>query len=159
MSGRPFSNIMPKSNYYRDDGTGRDLYITCNNGGLYQQRRQLPEYPVSSFRPKRSCKSNVPNSSHKKVRYTSNGTGRDSYIYSSSGGFMASDMFPDYKRTFASSLRSYNRCSQAGDSNVANYTFTSTNWKTMQQRSLNSSLYLNQKKLNDRLSRPREYVD
>ena len=159
MSGRPFSSIQPKSNYYRDDGTGRDLYITCNNGGLYQERRTVPEYPVSSFRPKRSWKSNVTNSSHKKVRYNSNGSGRDSYIYTSSGGFMNSDQIPDYKRTFASSLRSYNRSTSAGAPKVSDFTLTCRSWKTIQQRNMNSSVYLNQKKLTDRLSRPREYMD
>ena len=157
MSGQPLSRIMPKSNYYRDDGTGRDLYIISNNGGLYHERRLIPEYPVSSFRPKRSCKATIPNSSHKKVRYISNGTGRDSYIYTCSGGFMTSHMQPDNKRTFASSLRAYDRCSSTGPIYNEDYSYTSRSWKTIKQRSLNSSIYVNQKKLAERLSKPKTY--
>ena len=71
----------PKSLYYRENGTGRDTYISVDNGGYYLPHCTLPEFPVSSLRGVRRVRPVTANPSNKMLRYITDGTGRDTYIH------------------------------------------------------------------------------
>ena len=96
---------MAKPIYYPSNGTGRDSYITINNGGL-NVPFEPNVYDVGSFNQKHSMSVNVPRIESKRVYYTSNGYGRDSYIVDGSGGFLSSGNVRDiYTNGFIDSLR------------------------------------------------------
>ena len=82
-----YSNLTPKSTFYRGNGTGRDGYISVNNGGMYVPTFARAEYPTSSLRARRSITPITTTSSNKVVRYKTNGGGRDGYIFATHGGF------------------------------------------------------------------------
>ena len=84
-----FSTPIVKYSKYKLDGSGRDSYIFCNNGGLYQN-----QFYFSSRHEKLPSLNRSPSPIRpKKVTYISNGSGRDTYIQHSktrSGSFMDS---------------------------------------------------------------------
>lgn len=100
-----------KTLFYHSDGTGRDRYIGCNSGGFFAKTSVMPELPVTRLYAKRRPTSLPIQGSLKMVRYVSNGTGRDMYIASSSGGFESWNK-PKNKTTFASMLRVYDSAPQ-----------------------------------------------
>ena len=77
----------PKYHSYYGDGTGRDTYVVTNNGGLthenkpYMMRR--PHKPVMTKRNHTPSRDAVP------VIYHADGSGRDSYCVSNSGGLIS----------------------------------------------------------------------
>ena len=78
--------ISPKYASYFGDGGGRDSYITVNNGGLSSSDKQhMMKRP---FRP--TLRDKEREASPKKpvmpVNYHSDGSGRDTYVISNSGG-------------------------------------------------------------------------
>lgn len=84
--------IQGKTRVYNIDGTGRDTYIGFNNGGntLKYEARQQPRAGQMrttggnlffSYPKQRSA-------AIKNVHYHSDGTGRDSYVHQTQGGFM-----------------------------------------------------------------------
>ena len=64
---------------YSGDGSGRDLYIILNNGGLtHEAKRNMMWQP----RPRQSPRDHSPKPSKPAVafQYQSDGSGRDSYV-------------------------------------------------------------------------------
>ncbi len=70
--GRPVS--------YAVNGTGRDTYISLDNGGLYKTFEPFPSAEVGTFRFKRMHENSLATIEPKAVGYFPNGTGRDTYI-------------------------------------------------------------------------------
>ena len=132
---------LPKYLLYRENGTGRDSYIAVDNGGMYHPSKTIPEYPVSTFIARRKPNSVKPQMSQKVNRYNSNGTGRDSYIMSNSGGF---EMAKSHSRNlrFEANLRMYNPNFRGA-------------WMPYKERLRMHKVYQSQQVLNKRLSQPR----
>jgi hypothetical protein len=90
MKGREISSLYrshsPKMIHYNTDGNGRDQYINYNNGGFWA--RGVKVY-MGSQRGTEVSRSHHLKPLMKHVapfKYHSNGTGRDGYIISESGG-------------------------------------------------------------------------
>ena len=66
--------------HYFSRGCGRDGYIEHNNGGLYLGYNPGSATTVGTFSMARIPDGGLCSMLEKRVRYTSNGTGRDSYI-------------------------------------------------------------------------------
>ena len=114
-----------KTQYYATDGTGRDTYIYNTNGGFSPQKSATTIDPVSKYffallkynltvlasfvvtksRPKDSMAA----IHSKPVCYTNNGSGRDTYISTSSGGLQNIYQPASHKRTFYNNLREYTK--------------------------------------------------
>lgn len=96
--------ITPKTSYYRTDGTGRDTYISFDNGGCCARMTShastsIPRVGVVAVRP-RSAGMSV-----RSLHYHSDGSGRDKYVKAQDGG-LHSD-YPDVSAShqFIASLR------------------------------------------------------
>lgn len=101
-------NRIPYVTHYHNDGSGRDSYMYNNNGGFcfaYQPTIQgeNSKFPTS---PQRNAQL-YPCLGQKYISYNTNGTGRDTYIAMSHGGFYPSKSFAEYKQTYIDQLRSY----------------------------------------------------
>lgn len=78
-------NIMPDVGVYRVDGTGRDTYISMDNGNnfkMYEADKQALRGTIGFGEPRRGesfHKTHAPIEG-KRVGYHPNGTGRDNYI-------------------------------------------------------------------------------
>jgi hypothetical protein len=91
---------------YGRDGTGRDDYIALNNGGI-NKVTQSPSKGISTG-PQMyvgNCQSGpridiFPSLQGKTINYNYNGTGRDSYIASSNGGFYPAMGVAQYANNF-----------------------------------------------------------
>lgn len=94
-------HMHPKINIYKTNGTGRDTYIDCNNGGFGNTYATRTCQFFSSLPADLSKYTNL---NPKFPIYKPNGYGRDSYIYSSCGGFYRYQPTGIFKNT----LRLYN---------------------------------------------------
>jgi len=137
--------IHPKSQFYQSDGNGRDKYIWHNNGGLAASNLPKPELAVSSFRAKRQPSAPAPPAAIKTIRYSSNGTGRDSYISRGSGGFEQQLTMYSPKATFYLTLRERGR--RSGSESL------SALWLPVASRLKLTEMARQQKKLTLRLTR------
>ncbi|OMJ86977.1 hypothetical protein SteCoe_11373 [Stentor coeruleus] len=126
MERKAFHEVMPKTSYYRTNGTGRDTYIAYDNGGTFQPMMSLKSCERTSSRPK----SSVSKSSTRSLHYISDGTGRDTYIRVSDGGLHSSTSPKYFLNTFKDSLREYSPVKNSNDFFVR----TQTNWKTNKER-------------------------
>ncbi|OMJ84187.1 hypothetical protein SteCoe_14739 [Stentor coeruleus] len=89
-----------KTTHYLPNGEGRDTYISVNNGGV--QRNTYPfVFKEQGRMTRRNFTFGSPNLGSKPIKYTSDGTGRDTYIGFNHGGLMS----PYTKHTFYSALR------------------------------------------------------
>lgn len=71
----------PKTVFYQTNGTGRDTYISGDNGGgVRQQVFNTLARPSTSYVPLKQEHRARPHSSAKVVKYAPNGTGRDIYV-------------------------------------------------------------------------------
>ena len=106
-----FSNAA-KTIFYNSNGTGRDSYIVASHGGLVasQQRNVQPEKGTMDSRDIH-IKTISPVIHSKPIHYTSDGTGRDSYIVRSSGGLFSEYVPGSVKSGFYNSLRQYDNTS------------------------------------------------
>ncbi|CAI2373876.1 unnamed protein product [Moneuplotes crassus] len=96
---------MSKPVYYERDGFGRDSYISINNGGL-NRPMENGIYNFGSFSSKHTQSMYAPRIECKRVRYKSNGLGRDSYISVNNGGLASNGHMRDtYTNGFLGSLR------------------------------------------------------
>mmetsp|Transcript_11470 Transcript_11470/g.11431 ORF Transcript_11470/g.11431 Transcript_11470/m.11431 type:complete len:125 (+) Transcript_11470:11-385(+) len=96
---------MSKPVYYERDGKGRDSYISINNGGL-NRPMENNIYNTGSFSAKHTKSMYVPSIECKKVRYKSNGLGRDGYIFENDGGLSVGGQRRDiYTNGFLDTLR------------------------------------------------------
>ena len=111
MSGSPFNNKnSSKASMafnYRTDGSGRDSYIYSNNGGftIHNQTYRMPspgKMNGNSPGSKQATQGRrrVSPVQGKPVQYVSNGTGRDGYIFATSGGFTCSNRANGGQHTF-----------------------------------------------------------
>ena len=73
--------------FYQNDGSGRDTYISNDNGG-FQKPRHITGKPINDL-SKNSLYQRDPHHeiTGKHINYLQDGTGRDSYIFMSNGGF------------------------------------------------------------------------
>jgi hypothetical protein len=71
---------MAKPSVYPVNGTGRDSYIALNNGGLYRGYEPYPAADIGTFTTKKRPQSSLATIEAKHVGYSTNGTGRDTYI-------------------------------------------------------------------------------
>lgn len=76
----------PKYASYTGDGSGRDSYVTVNNGGLANNEKKY-----MMWRPNKMPQPHDPKPNYKPpaVNYHSDGTGRDSYVVSNFGGLVS----------------------------------------------------------------------
>ncbi|CAG9325420.1 unnamed protein product [Blepharisma stoltei] len=104
MQRTAYHDVMPKTLYYRTNGTGRDTYIAYDNGGVFQSTSKYPNSQTGKYwiRPK----SSYSRPSAKSLRYSSDGSGRDSYVKYGDGGLHAASTPRDSLSTFRESLRS-----------------------------------------------------
>ncbi|CAG9334882.1 unnamed protein product [Blepharisma stoltei] len=91
-----------RTTHYSPDGRGRDTYIQTNNGGVFKGGS-----PLRLFEPQRTVKRQFsptsPRLDAKPLKYTHDGTGRDTYIGCNHGG-----LFSSYdKHSFYTALRTY----------------------------------------------------
>ncbi|OMJ95422.1 hypothetical protein SteCoe_1184 [Stentor coeruleus] len=126
MDRKAFHEVMPKTPYYRTNGTGRDTYIAYDNGGTFQPMMTPRSCERTSSRPR----SSVSKSSNRSLHYISDGTGRDSYIHVSDGGLHCSSSPKHFLQTFKSSLRSYTPVKKNSDF----FVWTQTSWKTNKEK-------------------------
>ena len=92
INGNPDHNktfsATAKTRFYQPTGHGRDDYIFGSNGGFYPQTNSCKIYEKGEFLfQKQRHIDTIPYIHSKSVMYNANGTGRDSYINSSAGGF------------------------------------------------------------------------
>jgi hypothetical protein len=73
--------------YYKNDGSGRDTYISFDNGGFHKPRPTAPKMGNEQSLNNTFSHDAHPQLHGKHINYLQNGTGRDSYIFMSNGGF------------------------------------------------------------------------
>ena len=78
---------MARPSVYPARGCGRDSYIGNNNGGLYRSERPASAMTSGGFQSVGSPEFKLCDLGSKRSNYHYNGTGRDSYIGLSNGGF------------------------------------------------------------------------
>ena len=117
---------MPKASYYRTNGTGRDTYISFNNGGCFQPMLKVHSQDHLFIRPKTA----VSKTSLKSLHYISDGTGRDSYVQYGDGGLHGCSTPGFFLDEFRNKLRNYQPIKTVCDP----YTWTQAAWKTSQAR-------------------------
>ena len=103
---------------FRARGNGRDSYVYADNGGFFSPQRVAPnQNPPGSFpaprhprhgsvSPRQAAAIDI----QRPKIYNQDGTGRDTYIMSNSGGFTTHGYVPvatDPRVIFKKSLRSY----------------------------------------------------
>ena len=99
-------NNSPKCKHYEANGTGRDMYISTNNGGFTINNMASPQPKIervvlsNKFKFQQAGKASI---EPKPVRYRSNGSGRDSYI-EASGHYIK-----QRRNVFESNLRNYEK--------------------------------------------------
>jgi hypothetical protein len=77
---------------YKNNGTGRDSYISDNNGGFSVSNTKLRTIQHGSLHTHTDRRSVSPkgasvNDTMRPIHYNTNGTGRDTYISTNNGGF------------------------------------------------------------------------
>ncbi|CAI2381880.1 unnamed protein product [Moneuplotes crassus] len=141
-----FSNTA-KSIFYNPNGTGRDTYIHSNHGGfaVTKERNAQPDCGAMNSKEVHLTTSS-PYIHSKPVHYSTNGTGRDTYISCSSGGLYSSDKAGSGRDTFFNSLRKYEPRGSSFDSPVRSNSPFRANLKTIRS---------NQLSMTRRLSKPK----
>ena len=88
---------------YRQDGGGRDTFISFDNGGYYasyQPDTHATTGPIHARRTQEENEKPLCSIPSKHVGYFSNGTGRDSYIARNNGGFYPDQTVAAYQQTY-----------------------------------------------------------
>mmetsp|Transcript_2727 Transcript_2727/g.4640 ORF Transcript_2727/g.4640 Transcript_2727/m.4640 type:complete len:103 (+) Transcript_2727:204-512(+) len=96
--------------HYVNNGGGRDSYIYMDNGGFTEKQKVVKWPEVGSIQQKPILQRPKPNPvmEAKTIFYRSDGTGRDQYINTTSGGQFGSTRSNfDYRDQFKHSLRDY----------------------------------------------------
>jgi len=95
-----------KSQYYVNDGNGRDSYIFNINGGFAPQKMPTKIHEIGSFvTQKKEFTGSMAHIHSKPVVYTNNGGGRDTYISQNDGGFRPLHRAGHGKGTYFNQLR------------------------------------------------------
>ena len=84
---RTFNYTSPKAAFYSSDGTGRDTYISINNGGMTSRKPfggivdsgKVFNY-LGAFLNDNCFHARTPSLGSKYFYYHSDGTGRDTYV-------------------------------------------------------------------------------
>ena len=126
MERRAFHGVMPKTPYYRTNGSGRDMYIAYDNGGTFQPTMSMNSYEKTTSRPR----SAVSKLTLRSLHYIADGTGRDSYIKISDGGLHSTCTPKDIINNFKNSLREYTPVKKPTDL----FTWTQSRWMTTKER-------------------------
>ena len=132
-----FSNTA-KSIFYNPNGTGRDSYIHSNHGGLsvMKENNTQPDCGAMDSR-EYHLQASSPFIHSKPVHYSTNGTGRDTYISWSSGGLYSQDSPGSGKGTFYNTLRRYDRKGASFESPArSNSPIVRSNLKIMRARQM-----------------------
>ncbi len=97
-----------KARIYNTDGTGRDTYIGFNNGGNTAPFMATQAAKSGVFRsPGPKYRQVQGGSPAKKLHYRVDGTGRDSYIHVTDGGFTSKYGNMNDRDAYVASLRGY----------------------------------------------------
>jgi hypothetical protein len=100
-----FASIQSKTSFYRGDGSGKDLYILTDSGGFRKGGIMSPKgFEFRSGSPSRSNRAGG-RQDGKTIHYQSDGSGRDHYITSNTGGFSRFSTGEEY----CSTLRNYDK--------------------------------------------------
>ncbi|CDW85150.1 UNKNOWN [Stylonychia lemnae] len=102
---------VPFTTNYQINGTGRDSYIAVNNGGFYASYEPAKAADLGSFLSNKAKYAHNYNKQapQKYVFYTTNGSGRDSYIVNNNGGFYPSQTVAAYRKQFFDQFRYYEK--------------------------------------------------
>ena len=138
--------MLPKTLYYKTNGTGRDLYIACDSGGNFKFDEKLGSRPnTAGYRIRPQTPSSI---AGKSIHYQADGTGRDSYIKVSDGGLHS---FPYRGQTkFSQSLRSYEKLALSRSAN--DLLAWSASWKPLKSRSATRISSIKSKRCVERLT-------
>ena len=113
-----YKGLSPRTNFYLQNGTGRDTYITYDNGGLVAPNKNAIK--IKSFwrdtTNKMSLTSRsfgklepVPKLKPKVVQYNCDGSGRDNYVNIDSGGLKNQTGSKSTYGKFIHNLRAYEK--------------------------------------------------
>ena len=115
--------IAGKTRTYNINGTGRDTYISFDNGG--NTARYTPvkvEKPGKLMSPRSNFRLGGLGSPGRKIHYNVDGTGRDSYIHDNDGGFSYRYGRLNSKDTYVASLRGFSQNAQSFNRTFHNVT-------------------------------------
>ena len=104
--------IAGKTRVYNTDGTGRDTYIGFNNGGNTASYNPTLQAKSGLFRSPGSHFRRGDGSGGKKLHYQVDGSGRDSYIHITDGGFTSKYGKFNERDAYVASLRGYQTSQQ-----------------------------------------------
>lgn len=109
-------NFIPaKTQYYVNDGHGRDTYIYNINGGFAPEKQATVIHEIGSFVvQKKQHRFDLAHIHSKPIVYTNNGTGRDTYISQNDGGFRPLHRAGHGKGTYYNQLRKYPESAHVG---------------------------------------------
>mmetsp|Transcript_30695 Transcript_30695/g.53800 ORF Transcript_30695/g.53800 Transcript_30695/m.53800 type:complete len:163 (-) Transcript_30695:32-520(-) len=122
MKRQAYCPVTPKNLFYRSNGSGRDVYITYDNGGAFFPNGAVPK--SSSMRNLAIRPKSAGTIAAKSLKYNPDGTGRDGYIKVTDGGLHFPG--PRAQAEFKSSLRNYQPL--VIDPRNDPYTWTQTAW-------------------------------
>lgn len=109
--------MLPYQRQYKTNGTGRDTYIAFDNGGFNTMYQPYKQAEIGTFGGGKGASKFFHRTSSKPtfkvVNYNLDGTGRDTYIKNSNGGFFPEKQTSGLRKTFFDKLRSYERPSTA----------------------------------------------
>lgn len=78
MQRYSYTSVQPKSVLYRTNGSGRDTYISTNNGGNFRINTAVCDKSATSLFSSKLSTPVLP--VPKSIRYRTDGSGRDTYI-------------------------------------------------------------------------------
>ena len=96
----------PKYASYTGDGSGRDSYVTVNNGGMTGDTKRGMMWRPNKLPQNVSPR---PYKAAPALKYQSDGSGRDSYVIQNSGGLVADFRCSKTNVIFASGLRQHHQ--------------------------------------------------
>eukprot|EP01017_Pseudomicrothorax_dubius_P034578 TRINITY_DN4764_c0_g1_i3.p1 TRINITY_DN4764_c0_g1~~TRINITY_DN4764_c0_g1_i3.p1 ORF type:complete len:185 (-),score=26.27 TRINITY_DN4764_c0_g1_i3:80-634(-) len=161
MSARitALTNLQPKNTFYWSDGTGRDTYITNDNGGSVAKRPLTAKADSVRIRPQSGNRTSRNFIEPKVVHYHSDGTGRDYYIGLNDGGLTThTSNIRRAKEGFLGSLRSYPKLDPVRPFEKRDFFLESQYAKPETERVKTAHLKERQDLLSSRLAQPKKQV-
>ena len=101
-----------RAKIYNTDGTGRDTYVSFNNGGNTAMFQPALAQKSGAFRSPGSNFKMGGGSPGKRLHYHVDGTGRDSYIHVTDGGFTSKYGKFNDRDAYVNNLRGYHTSQQ-----------------------------------------------
>ena len=136
---------------YSGDGTGRDSYIILNNGGLTREPKSHMMWSTRGMKSPRDLRA-MPGKPAVAFQYHSDGTGRDSYVVSNSGGLVSDFRGSKADNFFTGTLRQHGELSPGRAAALMNATDYTSNFRTPKEKALIQAQATFQKHQVDRLS-------